>query len=493
MTDQALRLLRRDPRLAALAAFPFTFDLERAAHGHVEEVRLASGGELEVLAGDDTGGTFFRCADGSVLYASSEGGAGIIGSTVDEALDILTGLPGWENYLRLSPQDGEEALRVAVTETEDELREDYGIDDERTELRAALGFPDRSPVELITLLHAALLRTEPEFVLLNAEEGCAYRLLDDHPRPPLWEVVLAAGRVDLAALRAGDGAVRQVMEDDPVRRRLALRAAQFDRADGDLPVLRELIRHEAESSMTDELRLAAVLIGSHGRAEDLPLLDEIRATDFDTACGLSEIRDLEADGAVLREWARGLDDSMFGTDPSDEPLETWTDLAADQGLTEFARVPLIRRLDEIELNQSLLRDPRNPGKLNPGPLASLARDFDRLGDPPQALRAQRLYVALQETAWDRVSALRDLAGLERRAGQLEPAARTLLALRTTLENPGDDSLAWWQRVNLGRFIVREHDDLAQTMADGGHTARADEVRDAAEGLRAQLIQPGPPR
>ncbi|WP_206344050.1 hypothetical protein [Streptomyces mesophilus] len=493
MTDQALRLLRRDRRLAALAAFPFGFDLDRAAHGHVEEVRLASGGELEVLAGDDTGGTFFRCAGGSVLYASSEGEAGIIGSTVDEALDILTGLPGWENYLGLSPQDGEEALRAAVTETEDEIRADYGIDEERTELRAALGFPARSPVELIGLLHAALLRTEPDFVLLNAEEGRAYDPLDRHPRPPLWETVLAAGRADLAALRARDEEVGQAMADDPVRRRLALRAAQFDRADGDLPLLRRLVRHEAESSMTDELRLAAVLIGLHGRAEDLPLLDEIRETDFDTACGLSEIRDLEADGAALRQWAREMDESMFGTDPSDEPLDTWTDLAADQGLTELARVPLIRRLDEIELNQTLLRDPRNPGRLNPAPLGSLARDFDRLGDLPQALRAQRLYVALQETAWDRVSALRDLAGFERRAGHLEPAARTLLALRTTLEAPGDDSLAWWQRVNLGRFIVREHDDLAQALADGGHAARADEVRAAAEGLRAQLVQPGPTR
>ena len=37
------------------------------------------------------------------------------------------------------------------------------------------------------MLHAALLRTEPDFLLLNAEEGCAYDLLDPHPRPPLWE------------------------------------------------------------------------------------------------------------------------------------------------------------------------------------------------------------------------------------------------------------------------------------------------------------------
>lgn len=174
MTDHALWLLRQDRRLAELAAFPFDFDLDRAAHGHVEEVRLASGGPLETVAGDDTGGTYFVCADGSVLYADSEGAAGIIGSSVDETLELVIGLPGWRGYTRLSPDDGEEKILACVAETEDEIREYYGIDEERAELRAALGFPKRSPVELVGRLRAALLRTEPDFVLLNADEGCAY-------------------------------------------------------------------------------------------------------------------------------------------------------------------------------------------------------------------------------------------------------------------------------------------------------------------------------
>ncbi|WP_367320175.1 hypothetical protein [Streptomyces sp. HUAS ZL42] len=55
MTDHALRLLRQNPHLAELAAFPFDFDLRRAEHG--EEVRLASGGPLEPVAGDGTGGS----------------------------------------------------------------------------------------------------------------------------------------------------------------------------------------------------------------------------------------------------------------------------------------------------------------------------------------------------------------------------------------------------------------------------------------------------
>ncbi|NUO42898.1 MAG: hypothetical protein HOV82_12745, partial [Streptomyces sp.] len=75
MNDHALRLLLQDPRLAELAAFPFDFDVERAGYGHVEPVRLASGGPLRIIAGDAGGGTYFVCEDGSVLYADSEGSA----------------------------------------------------------------------------------------------------------------------------------------------------------------------------------------------------------------------------------------------------------------------------------------------------------------------------------------------------------------------------------------------------------------------------------
>ncbi|MDV9177493.1 hypothetical protein R6V09_46110 [Streptomyces sp. W16] len=484
MTDHALRLLRQHAHLAELAAFPFDFDLRRAHHG--EAVRLASGGPLRPVAGDDTGGTYFVCADGSVLYADSEGSAGIIGSSVDEALEIMIGLPGWRDHLDLSPSDGPEKILAAVTETEDEFREDYGLDEARPQLRAALGLSERSPVELIGMLHAALLRTEPDFLLLNAEEGGAYSLLDRHPRPPLWEPVLAQGRADLAALRAGDRTVWDTVAGDPVRRRLALRAAQFDRADGDLELLRHLLRHERASSMTDELRLAAVLVGLRGYTEDLALLHEVRETDFDTACGLSELPGPDADGTALREWALAQDDCFFGTDLSDEPSDTWTDLATDQGLTELARVTLIRRLDEIDMDQGMLRRPGAPKALDTSPLSWLARDFERLGDLTQALRAQRLCTALQETAWDRVSARLTLARLERETGQLAEAGRTLATLRGTLADPVDESLRHWQGVNLGRFVAEEHYALTRALADANLPEEARVTLAAADSILGEL-------
>lgn len=474
MTDHALRLLRQNPRLAELAGYPFNFDLDRAAHGHVEEVRLASGGPLETVAGDDTGGTYFVCADGSLLYADSEGSAGIIGSSVDEALEIIIGLAEAEEY----------------EEDEDDEEEPHrhpGLDEARAELRAALGFPERSTAELEAMRQTALLRTEPDFVLLNADEGCAYELLGPSG-PPLWEPVLAMGRADLALLRAGDLTAWDAVAEDPVRRRLALRAAQFDRVEGDLELLRQLLRHEAKSSMTDELRLAAVLVGVRGDTGDLPLLHEVRETDFDTACGLGGMPEAGASSDELREWAQELDDSLFGADPTDEPVGTWTDLARDQGMTELARVALIRKLDEIFMDQSRLRRPDAPLALTTDPLRALAHDFEELGDLPQALRAQRLYAALQETAWDRVSARQTQARLEREAGRLSEAAKTLAAVRDALATPADDSLGQWQQVNLGRFITEEHYRLTLALADANLPEDACALLPAADAILGELSE-----
>lgn len=487
MTDRALRLLRQDRRLAELAAFPFDFDLDRAAHGHVEEVCLASGRPLEMVAGDDTGGTYFVCADGSVLYADSEGAAGVIGSSIDEALELVIGLPGWRDCTQLSPDDGEANILACVAQTEDEIRECYGIDEERAELRAALGFPKRSPVELVGRLHAALLRTEPDFVLLTTDEGFAYDRMGP-AGPPLWEPVLAAGRAHLARLREGDRTAWREAAEDPVRRRITLRAAQFDRTESDAQLLRHLLRYESRSSMTEELRLAAVLVALRGDTADLPLLLEVRETDYDTVCGLGGMPEPGASAHELQQWALELDESMFGTDPADEPVSTWTDLARDQGLTELARVTLIRELDDIFTDQSRLRHPGEPHTLFTAPLHSLAQDFEKLGDLPQALRAQRLYAALQETAWDRASARLTLARLERETGRLPQAADSLAAVRDTLAAPGDDSLNCWQQVNLGCYIAEEHYRLTFALADSGRSGEACALLTAADAVLGELSE-----
>ncbi|MGF1431039.1 hypothetical protein [Kitasatospora sp. LaBMicrA B282] len=191
MTDhRAIELLREHSDLADLAAYPFNVDIAR--DDHVEAVRLASGAALEPVAGDDTGGTYFVCADGAVLYADSEGAAGVVGDSLDEALEVMIGLPGWHGYLGLDPDADDAALAAAVAETEEEEREYYGpeLDEDRATLLAGLGLRQLPQPELIRRLHRALLRTEPDHLLLNAEELCAYQPLDRLPRPRPWESAL---------------------------------------------------------------------------------------------------------------------------------------------------------------------------------------------------------------------------------------------------------------------------------------------------------------
>ncbi|MGW1881350.1 hypothetical protein [Streptomyces sp. NPDC001970] len=420
-----LRLLREHPRLAQLAAFPFDFDLQRAEHG--EAVRLASGASPEPIAGDDSGGTYFLCGgpdgpdrpdgqdqpdgpDGPVLYASSEGQAGLIGATVTEALEILIGLPGWYDYVALAPEAGEERILAAVAEQENGIRESYApdLDARRIELRTALGLPERSPVELLGMLHAALLRTEPEHVLLNADEGPAYALLDPHPRTPLREIVLAPGRADLAAMRAaGDRGTWGETAADAVRRATVLRAAQFDRREGDLPLLRYLLEREAaDTGHSDELRLAAVLVGRHGLAEDAALL---------RGGPLWLPEEPEARAARARE----LDAERYGQNPSAAPELTWVTLARRQGRTELARVTLIRMLDDTGPDAPLLK--------------GIAQELALLGDFTQAARAQYNVMSLQDTAWHRASAGLVLAAYERSAAGLSGALRALERVVAALE------------------------------------------------------------
>ncbi|MEU9144021.1 hypothetical protein [Streptomyces sp. NPDC048349] len=452
--DHVLAVLRRNPDLVRLAA-SFDFDLDRAEHA--EEVRLASGVPLTAVAGDDTGGTYFICADGAVLYASSEGEAGLIGASMDEALEILFGLPGWHDYTDLDLAADDEALEAVFNRTEEEIRGSYPeLDADRSTLLSGLGLRRLPRRELLHRLQASLLRTEPEFLLLNADEGCAYELLDRLRRPPLWQAVLAPGRADLARMRA-DLACWDAIAGDPVRRATVLRAAQYDRQPGDLQLLRVLLRQEVRRGPTEELRLAAVLVALHGESEDHALLWSLRESNPDVHFLLGGF---PASARALTQWAADVDDSNYGQDPHDEYDLTWTALARRQGRTELARAPLIRILDGT--------GPRD-GAL----LECLANELKILGDLGQAIRARRLHASLQDDADKRGAALVDLASLQRRHGEVEAAWQSLRRAVTVLDGPPplpparqlelDLDLTkpscqtfTWRELGLGVTVTEEH-------------------------------------
>ncbi|MFF3673750.1 hypothetical protein ACFYYS_07140 [Streptomyces sp. NPDC002120] len=431
--DHVLAVLRRNPDLARLAAGSFDFDLDRAEH--VEEVRLANGAPVRAVAGDDTGGTYFTCADGAVLYVSSAGEAGLIGTSVDEALEILFGLPGWHDYtdLDLVTDGDDEVLAEAFERVEDEIRSSYGpeLDADRGRLLSRLGLRRLPKRELLRRLQESLLRTEPEFLLVNADEGCAYALLDRLRRAPLWQAVLAPGRADLVRMRA-DRTCWGAVANDSVRRATVLRAAQYDRQPGDLQLLRVLLQQEVRRGPTEELRLAAVLVALHGETEDHTLLRSLRAADPDVRFLLGGFPD---SAQALTEWAADFDSSNYGQDPHDEGDLTWTALARRQGQTELVRAALIRILDDTGPRDEAL-------------LGSLVGEFSSLGDLGQAIRARRLHASLQDDAGRRGAALADLASLQRRHGEVEAAWQSLQQAVAVLDGPPPPPPADQQALDL---------------------------------------------
>ncbi|WP_406326004.1 hypothetical protein [Streptomyces niveus] len=454
MTDRVLSLLRSRPELAALAAFPFDFDVDRAYH--LEDVHLASGASLEPIAGDDTGGTYLLCAGAAVLYASSEGDAVLIAGSVTEALEMIVRIPRYcEN---ISADLDEDQLRAEVDAADEEAREEFApeLDAQRAALLAGLALPDRPLTELVALSESAAARTEPDHLLLNSLELRAYRLPGAPIRRPLRDVVLGPGRAALARVRAGEPGAQEDAVADAVLRAGVVRAAQYDRRDGDLPLLRLLLERETaeRTEWYEERWIAAMLVALHGEEADLPLL-----------------RAAHAPGA--RDWALRADAEKYGRDPEPESAFTWIELARRQGRTEHARVALIRMLDDA------------------GPdadhLGALSRALERLGDHAQAARAQSALLALQDTDRDRACAAYVLARLERHKGDLPAAGRALEQSRAAVTGPAKDgTVAQWHRRGLGRLITEQHLELALAAAGSGDAPLARETMRHAKSLLSTI-------
>ncbi|MFE9747805.1 hypothetical protein ACFYOT_23110 [Saccharothrix saharensis] len=159
-------------RAAELLATVFDFDLDRA--DHLEPVRPSWDGELRPIAGDASGGTFFACG-GPVLYASSEGRAGVLAADPTAALQLIIGVPTWHDVVAEAPDP--DAMRAAYEATHAELLEhEPDLDRHQAEVSTALGL-DRVPIdELPARLRTAHTDLSPRYRLLN-DEGDEYEPL----------------------------------------------------------------------------------------------------------------------------------------------------------------------------------------------------------------------------------------------------------------------------------------------------------------------------
>ncbi|MFF4214581.1 hypothetical protein ACFYZE_35685 [Streptomyces sp. NPDC001796] len=101
-----------------------------------------------------------------MLYATSEGQAGLIGQSLAEALEIIIGLPSWRDRLKFSGSGDLEVMRTTAAHLgRDELRDETEISAARVRLTSALGMKLGSVPALLARLHAAVSVTAPDFVL----------------------------------------------------------------------------------------------------------------------------------------------------------------------------------------------------------------------------------------------------------------------------------------------------------------------------------------
>ncbi len=189
--DEILEVVRQDLRLADLLCEVCEFDLTRGDHG--EPVRLPSGQALDGIAGDFTGGTFFLCGEHRstrpVLYASSEGQAGLIGQNLAEALEIMIGLPSWWDCLKFSGGGDLTIMQSAADHLQrDQFRDQPEIAAQRIQLARAMSLDLAIVPVLLARLCAAVASTKPDFVL-TVETGEEYESLFGERLPsrnPSW-------------------------------------------------------------------------------------------------------------------------------------------------------------------------------------------------------------------------------------------------------------------------------------------------------------------
>jgi hypothetical protein len=177
--DEILDMVRHAPDLAELLLETCEFDLTRG--DHAEPVRLSSRHALEAIAGDASGGTFFLCGERRstrpVLYASSEGEAGLIGQSLTDALEIMIGLPSWRDCLKFSGGGDLVIMKSAAEHLQrDEFTDQPDIGAARTRLTTALSLDLATVPALLTRLRDAVADTLPDF-LLTAETGEEYESL----------------------------------------------------------------------------------------------------------------------------------------------------------------------------------------------------------------------------------------------------------------------------------------------------------------------------
>ncbi|MFF2549739.1 hypothetical protein ACFVUS_02020 [Nocardia sp. NPDC058058] len=160
------------PEAAEFLRWPGDFELDRA--DHVEPVHLASGARLEGFAGDGTGGTFFFCGEGGderpILYADSEGSAGLIAVGLPELLRLLFVLPWWRDCPSFTVAESRAGAAEFLGDMPD-------LADRRDRAAAALELDLPTESEVLQRLRERSVQAGQDYLLVLTSEGTVYEPL----------------------------------------------------------------------------------------------------------------------------------------------------------------------------------------------------------------------------------------------------------------------------------------------------------------------------
>jgi hypothetical protein len=303
---------------------------------------------------------------------------------------------------------------------------------------------------------------------------------------------MEAARRDLARMRESAAAWQELRHEqnadghdaNEVPRAKVLWALQYDRRPEDLALIRFLAEQEALcranapfQGLGDQAELAGFLLAEHRRPEDVWRQHAIKRANFDTWCGydvehlfaagvratidhvrasdhpdrdevLQLLLDRQVDEEDVEEWAEGRRE-WFPRDPADEDPLTWVERAKLAGEPELARAELDRW-----------------AAANPWGHATLCHQLAELGAFAEAARVQRESVALADGDRDRAAAWRNLARLERQAGDHLAAWEALRECRALGVDLGRDYVE--ELFLLAREADREL--AAEVFAEGNRQA-----------------------
>ena len=167
MTEDALlKALRTSSEVQALLKRDFDFYTIQTPDAS-SHLRVTKGTDYELIATDPSGGEFALCrhktlTERPLLFASSEGQAGIIGRSLSEGLSIILKIPYWQDCLKFSG-GGQlvEMRRVLPFLESDALAYMPHIGSSRQILRKRLAL--ENSVDPVQTLYSAVTELSPSF------------------------------------------------------------------------------------------------------------------------------------------------------------------------------------------------------------------------------------------------------------------------------------------------------------------------------------------